>query len=206
MPWPWSCGSWISNYPCNQCLSPLTLWVLTPLRCGVFDTILCDKVSQWLATGRWLSPATPVSSTNKTDFHDMTEISGVKHHKPNRYTCTYTIYIYKKITSSPRTILCLYRKLLNNKEFRFFLIGLNSFSQLYLRVSTPRVRYASIRACVYFCLLSIRFFNVVQPETRFHFQSANQITKKSQNFQKFQNISKFATVPWKERKNHIELL
>jgi hypothetical protein len=34
-------------------------------------------------------------------------------------------------------------------------------------VSTPRVRY--IRACVYFCLLSIRCFNVVQPETRFHF-------------------------------------
>jgi hypothetical protein len=47
------------------------------------------------------------------------------------------------------------------------------FSPLYLRVSTPRVRY--IRACVYFCLLSIRCFNVVQPETRFHFQSANQI-------------------------------
>jgi hypothetical protein len=25
--WPWSYGSWIYNYLCNQCLSPLMLWV-----------------------------------------------------------------------------------------------------------------------------------------------------------------------------------
>ena len=37
-------------------------------------TILCDKVCQWLATGRWFSPGPPVSSTNKTDRHDITEI------------------------------------------------------------------------------------------------------------------------------------
>ena len=83
----------------------------------------------------------------------------------------------------------------NDKKFCFSLIGLNSiFSTLpqseytsravniprvqqwvYLAcseytsraVSTPRVRY--IRACFYFCLLSIRCFNVVQAETRFHF-------------------------------------
>ena len=35
---------------------------------------LCDKVSQWLAAGRWFSPGTPASSTNKTDCHDITEI------------------------------------------------------------------------------------------------------------------------------------
>ena len=35
---------------------------------------LCDKVFQWLAAGRWFSPGTPVSSTNKTDRHDITEI------------------------------------------------------------------------------------------------------------------------------------
>jgi hypothetical protein len=27
----WSYGSWIYNYLCNQCLSPLKLWVRTPL-------------------------------------------------------------------------------------------------------------------------------------------------------------------------------
>jgi hypothetical protein len=35
-------------------------------------TTLCDKVCQWLATGRWFSPGPPVSSTNKTDRHDIT--------------------------------------------------------------------------------------------------------------------------------------
>ena len=35
--------------------------------------IMC-KVCQWLAAGRWFSQGTPVSSTNKTDRHDITEI------------------------------------------------------------------------------------------------------------------------------------
>ena len=34
----------------------------------------CDQVCQWLATCRWFSPSPPVSSTNKTDRHDITEI------------------------------------------------------------------------------------------------------------------------------------
>jgi hypothetical protein len=95
--------------------------------------------------------------------------------------------------------------LLNNKEFRFFLIGLNSiFSTLpqseytSRAVSTPGVRYN--RACVYLCLLSIRCFNVVQPETRFHFQSSNQIAKKGQNFQKFLN---FKILPQNLKTNFI---
>jgi hypothetical protein len=33
-----------------------------------------DKVCQWLAAGQWFSPGSPVSSTNKTDRHDITEI------------------------------------------------------------------------------------------------------------------------------------
>ena len=35
---------------------------------GVLDTTFCDKVCQWF------SPCTPVSSTNKTNRHDITEI------------------------------------------------------------------------------------------------------------------------------------
>ena len=72
--WSWSYCSWIYNYQCNQCLSPLTLWVRLPLRRNVLDTTLCDQVCQWLAACRWLSPGTPVSSTNKIDRHDITEI------------------------------------------------------------------------------------------------------------------------------------
>jgi hypothetical protein len=55
----------ITNH--NQCLSPLTLW-------GVLDTTLFDQVCRWLATGLEFSPDTLVSSTNKTDRHDITEI------------------------------------------------------------------------------------------------------------------------------------
>ena len=70
----WSYGSWIYNYLCNQHLSALTLWVWIPLRWDVLDTTLCDKVCQWLVTGWWFSPCPPVSSINKTDRHDITEI------------------------------------------------------------------------------------------------------------------------------------
>jgi hypothetical protein len=38
---------------------------------GVLDITLCDKVSQWLATGRLF---TPVPFTNKIDHQDITEI------------------------------------------------------------------------------------------------------------------------------------
>jgi hypothetical protein len=70
----------------NQYLSPLKLWVRTLLRRGALYATLCDKVCQWLAAGRWFSPDIPVSSINKTDWHDITEMllkRGVKHHNPN---------------------------------------------------------------------------------------------------------------------------
>jgi hypothetical protein len=41
---------------------------------GVLDTTLCDKLCLWLAAGCCYSPGTLVSSTNKTDSHDITEI------------------------------------------------------------------------------------------------------------------------------------
>jgi len=44
------------------------------LRRCVLGTTLCDKVCQWLPTGRWFSLGIQVSSTNKTDPHDITEI------------------------------------------------------------------------------------------------------------------------------------
>ena len=72
--WLWSYGSWIYNYLCNQCLSvsPLMLWVRISIRARC--TTLCDKVCQWLATGRKFSSGTPVFSTNKTNRQDITEI------------------------------------------------------------------------------------------------------------------------------------
>ena len=64
---------WISNYLCNQCLSPLIFWVRISIKARC--TRLCDKVCQWLTTPRWFSPGRPVSYTNKTDRHDITEIA-----------------------------------------------------------------------------------------------------------------------------------
>jgi len=69
--WPWSYGSLIYSYQCNQCLSPLMSWVWLPLRARCIT--LCDIVCQWLAAGLWFSPGLPVSSTNKSDY-DITKI------------------------------------------------------------------------------------------------------------------------------------
>jgi hypothetical protein len=57
---------------CIQCLSSLKLWVRTPFMAKC--TTLYDKVCQRLVTGLWFSQGTPVSSTNKTDLHDITGI------------------------------------------------------------------------------------------------------------------------------------
>jgi len=44
--WWWSYGSWIYNYLCNQCLSPLIV-SLSPVHDEVYSiTTLCDKACQ----------------------------------------------------------------------------------------------------------------------------------------------------------------
>jgi len=73
--WPWSYGSWIYN--CSYAISAYHHWCCefeSRSGRGVQCTTLCHKVSQWLATGRWFSTGTPISFTNKTDPHDITEI------------------------------------------------------------------------------------------------------------------------------------
>jgi hypothetical protein len=64
-----------------------TLWVRIQLKGGVLYTTLCDKVCQWLATGQWFTPGTPISSTNKTDWQYNWNIfeSGIKYYNPNTY-------------------------------------------------------------------------------------------------------------------------
>jgi hypothetical protein len=61
--WVWSYGSWIYNYLCNQCTDVVSS-ILDQGGC----TTLCDKLCQWFSLGP------PVSSTNKTERHDITEI------------------------------------------------------------------------------------------------------------------------------------
>ena len=87
--WSWLYGSWIFNCivytffctytNCNQTISAYHHWIwcseLKSFHSEAYSIQhLCDKVCQWFATGLWLSQSTPVSSTNKTDRHDITEI------------------------------------------------------------------------------------------------------------------------------------
>jgi hypothetical protein len=67
--WRWSYGSYIYNYLCNQSLE----FESGSLR-DVLDVTLYVRACQRLAAGRWFSPDTPVSSTNKSDGHGIAEI------------------------------------------------------------------------------------------------------------------------------------
>jgi hypothetical protein len=87
------------DYLCNQCLSQLMLWVRISIRARC--TTLCDKVCHWLATGQWFSPGSPVSSTNKTDRYDITEIllkvalNTIK--QPNKQTINHELNILPQV-------------------------------------------------------------------------------------------------------------
>ena len=104
--WLWSHGSWIYNYLCNQFPSPLMLWVRISIRARC--TTLCDKVWQWLATCQWFFPGPPVSSTNKTDCHDITEIllkrvvNTIKQINNNQNETTYLFTIFSTGTFKSR--------------------------------------------------------------------------------------------------------
>jgi hypothetical protein len=63
------------------------------------------------ATGRWFSPGTPISSTNKTDRHDIAEIllkmtlSTIK--QANKHTHIY-IYIFIRLKIKPNSVRIRY--------------------------------------------------------------------------------------------------
>ena len=53
----------------------VTTWTgLTESQVTCYIAAASDKAYQLLVHGRWFSPGTLVSSTNKTDRHDITEI------------------------------------------------------------------------------------------------------------------------------------
>jgi hypothetical protein len=60
------------------------------------DVVSSNLVWQLLATGQWFSRGPPVSSTNKTDRHDITEILlevALNNIKPTNQTIPYNITI-----------------------------------------------------------------------------------------------------------------
>jgi len=78
-------------------------------RTGARCATLCDKVFQWLAACRLFSPGTPVSSTNKTDCHDIAEIlmkvalntiKPTNHKLPMLHVKKESCFVYRKTTKS----------------------------------------------------------------------------------------------------------
>ena len=81
------------------------------------NTTLWNKVYQWFATGQWFttgqwfSPGPPVSSTSKTDRHDISEIllkvalSAINQMKPNKIESPFRI-IPSVFTWSLVRLLC----------------------------------------------------------------------------------------------------
>ena len=68
--WERSCSCLIFVYIYNQYISQQSVPITTHFASShQLDTTVCDKVCQRLAAGQWFSP---ISSTNKTDRHDIT--------------------------------------------------------------------------------------------------------------------------------------
>ena len=147
---PWSYGSWIYKYLCNQCLSPLMLWVRLRLR--AWCTTLWDKVCQWLAAGQWFSLGPPVSSINNTDHHNITEILlkvVLNTIKPKPYFITYTSYLRNEKTS----LICCW-EISPSICARYVYISLNSWNGI--RAGPPsgsavNISHTVFIASVMFC-------------------------------------------------------
>ena len=82
---PWKCFNILTtdksitynkNHAKNVCFPHVCCVKMkcTPHKFRVIDTTLCYQVSQWFSAGRLFTPGPSVSSTNKTDLHDITEI------------------------------------------------------------------------------------------------------------------------------------
>ena len=90
--WSWSYGSWIYNYLCYQCLSPLKLWVRNPFmarcttRCNVMWyslSVTCDR--------------SVVFSTNKSDCHELllkVALNTLNHKPPTKLREKSLVWMY----------------------------------------------------------------------------------------------------------------
>ena len=147
--------SWIYSYICNWFLSPLTLWVQIPLGQCVLDTTLFDKVCHWLATDRWFSSDTPVSSSsaNETDHHDITGILLKVALTLNIITCVPWFffnkqYIYCCLLSILQTCLQKFSAIAWRKQVTFwwddnsiFLMSINRIDGVMVSVLASRAVY-----------------------------------------------------------------
>ena len=84
--WSWSHGSWIYNYLCNQCLSPLMLWVRIPLmeRCTRYNIYVINFISNWRQVNGFLSVLYFLHQWNWLPRYNWNIVeSGINYHNPN---------------------------------------------------------------------------------------------------------------------------
>ena len=83
--WSWSYGSWFYNYLCNQCISPLTLWVWIALmtRCARYNLVIQIVSNLWQVSGflRVLRFAPRIKLKSRYNWNIVE--SGAKHHNSN---------------------------------------------------------------------------------------------------------------------------
>ena len=109
------------------------LWVRIPPRPGALDTTLYGKAFQWLAAARWFSSGTPVSSTNKADCHETTDILLKVALKPSlpslsmnqtdkNVICSWCLH---RIVSAPdkENIKVVYSLILTKYQFNFYILN-----------------------------------------------------------------------------------
>ena len=102
---------------------------------------LCDKVCQWHAAGLWFSPGTPVSCTNKTDPHDITEILLNVAQNTLTLTLIFTWFLFgsggvNSIISEILTCTCMY-----NLEDRYTYYVIQSREINYLIFPSSTIKF-----------------------------------------------------------------
>ena len=138
---------------------------LNPIHGMVYSTTFCDKVCLSLRTGQWFSPHTLVSSTNKIDCHDITQIllkvalNTIYQTKPYRH---YGPHLYKVDSVS-------YHMLWYFREPLLVLMEMAAYFEL------PHLNYP-YQNC--FIIVSIKNCNLIQ------FLFTNMFSNKIVNFKK----------------------
>ena len=119
-------------------MSILVLWKKCIRRDVYSDTTLCDNICQSLEIGRWFPQDTPVSSTNKTDRHDITEIllkvalNTINHKPPNSKT------VWKSAVNKCCPSKKQQSHLQNNSDYDKYVFTQNSPSHTILFISIAK--------------------------------------------------------------------
>ena len=76
--WPWSYGSWIYNYLCNRCLSPLMLWVRIYVSCLSSSVKVTNVISKEIISS--------IFGPTRNNYHHMPTMLniGLEHNKKKK--------------------------------------------------------------------------------------------------------------------------